>query len=108
MLGLCDTTVVTDFISETFLDIILRDRKDLPIRRLFSLSIGAAKGLQVRFDTMRPRRRRRRLPPRHMASCAIVKRGWRCETANKHPSVIFRFVSIAQMPRREQPTMSCT
>eukprot|EP00903_Cladosiphon_okamuranus_P015281 g14121.t1 len=47
MLGVCETTVVTEYYSTKLLHYVWRNGKDLEIRELVSMSIDAAKGLQA-------------------------------------------------------------
>lgn len=50
MLGMCNTTVVTEYFADSFAGIVFRDDKDpLSIRQMVSLALGAARGMQVRF-----------------------------------------------------------
>ncbi|CAM9931054.1 unnamed protein product, partial [Hapterophycus canaliculatus] len=47
MLGLCDTTVVTEYYSTSFQGLIFRDKRPLPIRQVVSMALDAARGLQA-------------------------------------------------------------
>lgn len=47
MLGVCETTVVTEYFSTKLLHYVWRHGKDLAIEELVDMSIDAAKGLQV-------------------------------------------------------------
>ncbi|CAN0220068.1 unnamed protein product [Scytosiphon promiscuus] len=48
MLGVCDTTVVTEYYSASFQGVLFRNKQPLPIRRVVSMALDAARGLQVR------------------------------------------------------------
>lgn len=47
MLGMCETTVVTEYYSVKLLHHIWRHGHDLPMREVVEMSMDAAKGLQV-------------------------------------------------------------
>lgn len=54
MLGVCETTVVTEYFSTKLLHYVWRHGKDLENRELVSMSIDAAKGLQVGVSSPGP------------------------------------------------------
>lgn len=47
MLGLCDTMVVTEYFTTSFLRAIFRGRMELPDLAVVSMALDAARGLQV-------------------------------------------------------------
>lgn len=47
MLGVCDTTVVTEYYSTSFQELLFRNKRPLPTRQIVSMALDAAKGLQV-------------------------------------------------------------
>lgn len=47
MLGICGTTVVTEYYSTNFHESLFRDKRPLPIRQIVSMALDAARGLQV-------------------------------------------------------------
>lgn len=47
MLGLCGTTVVTEYFDDNFLVKIHRHGDDLTIRRVVSLALDVARGMQA-------------------------------------------------------------
>ncbi|CAM9445423.1 unnamed protein product [Scytosiphon promiscuus] len=47
MLGLCGTTIVTEYFDNNFLQAIFRAEKEMPLDRLLSLALDSAKGLQA-------------------------------------------------------------
>ena len=49
MLGLCETTVVTEYFSTKLLQYIFRHGRELPIHQIVSMSLDAVLGLQVRL-----------------------------------------------------------
>lgn len=55
MLGVCETTVVTEYFNTKLLHYVWRHGKDMEIRELVAMSIDAAKGLQVRVIPPDPR-----------------------------------------------------
>lgn len=46
MLGLCDTTIVAEY-HQSFLGVLLRDGRELPVVEVVSMALDAARGLQV-------------------------------------------------------------
>lgn len=50
MLGICGTTVVTEFYGDSFLAQIHRNGKELPIRRVVSLALDVIRGLQASVE----------------------------------------------------------
>lgn len=59
MLGLCGTTIVTEYYNNNFLETIFRSEKELSLGRLLSLALDSAKGLQVRKKRKHPAGTRR-------------------------------------------------
>lgn len=50
MLGLCETTVVTEYFPTKLLHFVFRHGKQVPYGQLVSMSLDALKGLQVRLN----------------------------------------------------------
>lgn len=52
MLGLCGTTVVTEYVPGSFKKAAFRDGKALPLNRVVSLALDIAKGVQALHETV--------------------------------------------------------